>query len=133
MQFDEIAFQSDRQYRTIVIMWFVIMWFVFLISVSILFMFCFLLTPSTTDRFFSNFGFVLVALGLILIVDSFSWKRRFLARAVKEHDPSLVNRAYILAFAMCEAAGLFGVMLRFEGASRYYFVPFPLATVGMLF
>src|SRR5438477_7906151 len=124
MQPDEIAFRSDQQYRTILIVW-----FVFMISLSAFFMFCFLLAPPTTGQTLSGFGLVLVALGFIFVVDSLVWKRRFLVRAVKNFDTSLVNRAYILAFAMCEGAGLFGVFLRFEIAFRYYYVSFVLAAV----
>jgi drug/metabolite transporter superfamily protein YnfA len=127
MQADEIAFRSDRQYRTMLIVW-----FVFVISLSAFFVFCLLLAPASTDQDLSGFGIVFVAFGFIFVVDSFFWKRKSLARAMKRHDPSLVDKAYIVAFAMCEVAGLFAVFLRFETVFRYYYVSFALAGVAML-
>ncbi|MDT7602792.1 MAG: hypothetical protein QOF61_789 [Acidobacteriota bacterium] len=69
----------------------------------------------------------LVAFGL-----SFVMKSKLLAQAARERRPDLVTTAYIIAFALCEACALFGLLAHFTTGARealYFFIP---AALGFL-
>jgi len=75
---------------------------------------------------------VFVALALTTFGVSFLLKSKLLAQAAAERKPELVSTAYILAFALAEAAGLFGLMAHFVTGSPYAAYLFALGALGLL-
>jgi hypothetical protein len=127
MEPNRIQANSDQQYRTLLGVW-----LVFAIGLALFFLLCFLVNPS--GRGFSpTIGLGLLGLSVMFGFDSFIFKRRKLTRAIERHDPSQVNIAYLLSWLLCEAAGLQGVLIRFEIGASFYYLPFIVAALGMLF
>lgn len=77
-----------------------------------------------------------LAFSVLLVALSFLMKQKFAARALETRDEmqSAVRfqTACIIAWALCEAAGLFGIMSRVITGSPYFYLPFVIAGVGML-
>jgi F0F1-type ATP synthase membrane subunit c/vacuolar-type H+-ATPase subunit K len=74
----------------------------------------------------------LAASALVTFGLSFVVKPRLLARAARERRPDLVTTGYIIAFALCEACAIFGLVAHFTTGARealYFFIP---AVLGFL-
>jgi len=63
---------------------------------------------------------------------SFLIKNKLLARATEQGQVQLVQQAYVVAWAVTEAAALFGVADYFLTTDRYYFTFFLIAALGQL-
>jgi F0F1-type ATP synthase membrane subunit c/vacuolar-type H+-ATPase subunit K len=74
----------------------------------------------------------LMAGGTLLALLSIIFRGKMVARAVEQQRPQSVHTAYIVAFAICESAALFGLLLRFATNERYYYLLFAIAAVGFL-
>jgi hypothetical protein len=116
----------EAQHRVILIIW------VFMFMSVVGFLVMTVLIPSNAQGDNRVLAFVLIGLSLLNLVISFIIKRSFLAQSVEKQDLSLVSKAYIVALALCESAGLFGLLIHFAAGSVYYYVPFVIAVVGML-
>ena len=69
---------------------------------------------------------VLAAAALMAFALSFVLKAKLISQAAAQGRPDLATSAYVLAFALCEAAALFGLVAHFvTGApeSLYFFIP----------
>ena len=79
---------------------------------------------------------VFAAVGVILVAASFLVKQKFLAQAGAEQNEmqsaARAQSGYITAWALCEAAGLFGILVRGITSSPYYYLLFIIAMLGML-
>jgi hypothetical protein len=75
----------------------------------------------------------LTVVSMFLIIVSFALKRMFLKRSVEMQSLPQVQTAYIIAWAFCEAAALFGLLEAFAFGYRLYYILFMLAAIGMLF
>lgn len=73
--------------------------------------------------------FLLLALAVAALMAfalSFVLKAKLISQAAAQGRPDLATSAYVIAFALCEAAAIFGVVAHFvTGApeSLYFFVP----------
>jgi hypothetical protein len=75
---------------------------------------------------------ILMAMGAGNLGASFLLKHRLLRQAAEERKPELVKSAYIVALALCESIGLFGLLAHLlTGVEHYYFF-FVLAGFGIL-
>jgi hypothetical protein len=75
---------------------------------------------------------ILLALGLLDLGASFILKQALLKKAFAQEKVALARSAYIVAFALCEAIGLFGFVAHFvTGVEQYYFF-FVLSGFGLL-
>jgi hypothetical protein len=90
------------------------------------------LAPSQSKADDAVLPLVLVAAAFSMVVLSFVLKKSFLAKSVAQQDLRLVSQAYIVALALCESAGLFGLLIHFINGSVYYYAAFGLAWLGML-
>lgn len=72
----------------------------------------------------------LTALGTFTALVSVFVRQKMLARAALQQRPHSVSSAYIVAFALCEAAALCGMVLRFATNDAYYYLLFVIALVG---
>ncbi|HKS29769.1 MAG TPA: hypothetical protein VJS44_18230 [Pyrinomonadaceae bacterium] len=74
----------------------------------------------------------LSAVALMLVAASFVVKQKLLAKAVERQSVEHVQQAQITAIALCEAAGLLGLVVRAVTGSPYFYLPFAVAALGML-
>lgn len=115
----------DAQHRTLVIIW------IFLFMSVVAFAVMTVLIPSNAHGDDRVLAIVLLGLSLSNLVLSFVLKRSFLAQSVVKQDLALVVKAYIVALALCESAGLFGLLIHFATGSFYFYFAFAVALVGM--
>ena len=123
------------QYQTLVVLWVAI-----LMSQLMLILVLFLTRKELFEfRFYQPIGgqsssmilgFAVAAVTCVGF--SFAFKRRFLERAIEQHEPKLVQTGSIIAIALCEAASLFGMGLAFAFDYQYFFAWFILGIAGTL-
>ena len=114
------------RYRTLLTLWFamimsVVMWVVLIRVLT-----------ATTNPVNQKLGLALICLGLLPMSLSFLVKQILAARAINQQSPMLLQQAYVIAWALCEAAGLLGLVAYFVAASPYYWVAFAIAVVGII-
>jgi hypothetical protein len=75
---------------------------------------------------------VLTGLSIAVVAASFVLKQKIFAEAVEKQSVARVQQAQIVAMALCEAAGLFGLTARAVTGTSYFYLPFIVAGFGML-
>ncbi|HWT02417.1 MAG TPA: hypothetical protein VN256_19350 [Pyrinomonadaceae bacterium] len=75
---------------------------------------------------------ILLAVGVVNLGASFAVKQRVLKAAAEHRKPELVVGAYMFALALCESAGLFGLVAHFATGAKYYYFLFVIAGFGMM-
>lgn len=121
----------NKRYQTLLILWFAL-----LMSIVLYFVVALLAVPdpepgsAAAGRSSSLLTFALAALGTFLVVLSFAVKRKLLERSVENQDVTLVQKALVLACAMCEATALMGVLERFIIGNSDYYLLFVVAAIG---
>ena len=122
--------ELDKRYQTMIVLWFALF-----MSTGMYFVFAgiaapaFNLEPGFAPR--SGLTLGLMALALFLVVASFFVKRKLLERSVEQQDVSLVQKALVVACALCEVSALLGLVERLLIGNRDYFLLFIFAAVGM--
>jgi len=74
----------------------------------------------------------LVGVGGACVLASFLVKQRLLSRAVAEQRPDVVTTAYVVGFALSEAAGLLGLVSAFAAGGGFFYLLFVVAAAGLL-
>jgi hypothetical protein len=119
----------NSRYQTLIILWFAL-----LMSVVMFFVISFLaapdITPGPTGPSRGMIIFGLTALGTFLVVMSFVVKHKLLERSVDKQDTSLVQKALIVACAMCEISAILGLLGRFLVGNRESYLLFVIAIAG---
>jgi len=115
----------DKRYQTMLILWFAL-----LMSVAMYFVVSQLAPPATAPPN-SILTFTLTAIGTFLVGISFVIKQKLLRRSVDEQDINLVQKALVIACAICEAAAVLGLVERFAVSGRDYLLLFVIAAVGI--
>jgi hypothetical protein len=115
----------DERYRTLLILWAglsisLVLYLVFIQFVPVA------LTPNPKLTLLLNTA------GLIPVATSFLIKQVLIGKAIGSQRVEQVHTAYILSWAMCEVAGLLGLFDNRATGSRYYWVGFAIAGMGML-
>ena len=127
---------ANAQYQTLVIIWGALLMSQFMFLVII-----FVTKPELYNFDFSkpllggeNFVVIilLAILGISTFLLSFVLKKKFLAQAVNEQKPALVQTAMIVGCALCEATTLFGLVLAFAFSYQYFFAWFALGILGII-
>ena len=77
-------------------------------------------------------AWTLAGVGLAIAFLSVLVKQMLLAKAVEKQQLQIVQQAYTVAFALSEAAGLFGVLMYFITSTPYYFVMFIVSVIFMV-
>ena len=80
---------------------------------------------------FSIVTFVLAALGAFLVVISFTVRNKLLERSVDRQEIALVQKAYVLAWAICEVSAVIGIVERFVLRNSDYFLMLIIAFIGI--
>lgn len=115
----------EMRYRTIFILWFAIVMSVLMFLVLAQF------TPNRENGDL-KLSLILNSAGIVPLGMSFLLKQRILEQAVTQQRLDLVQVAYVLAFALCEMAALLGMVDHFLNGSRYYYIGFLFAGLGLL-
>lgn len=75
---------------------------------------------------------VFAGVAVVLVIASSLIRNRFLVLAAKSKSPQTAQQGYIIAMALCEAAGLMGLLARVITDSPYYYTLFIMAGSAML-
>jgi hypothetical protein len=120
-----------RRYQTMLTLWLAL-----LMSVVMYFLVTLFVPPKNPDPANGSPGslliFGLAALGAFFVVASLAVKKKLLDRSVEQEDPTLVQKAMILACAMCEVSALLGLLEYLVIGIRRYYLLFLLAAVGII-
>lgn len=122
----------EKRYRTLLTLWFAM-----LMNIGVFFLFTLFVAPEISgkpDNAPSSLLIVaLTAVGTFLVAVSFAVKGKILERSVEKQDVRLVQTALIIAWAMCEAGAMFGLLERFMIGNREYYLLFLIAAIGTAF
>lgn len=121
----EAESQVDAHYGKLRIIWLAI-----LATLIVMFVVTRLVKPGNDGP--AQLFWILLALGVFTLGASFVMKHRMLKAAVEQRKPELVRSAYIVALALAEAPGQFGLVAYFATGNKYYYFFFVLAGFGML-
>ncbi|HEY6231866.1 MAG TPA: hypothetical protein VIW64_11415 [Pyrinomonadaceae bacterium] len=110
----------------------IVLWAALLMSV-VMYFFVSQLAPPATAPPNSMLTFTLTAIGTFLVVISFVIKQKLLKQSVDNQDIGLVQKALVIACAVCEAAALLGLVERFTVSGRDYLLLFVIALAGIAF
>jgi NADH:ubiquinone oxidoreductase subunit 2 (subunit N) len=119
----------DKRYQTLVVLWFAL-----LLSVGMYFLFLTFAAPRIQNGPVNGSSFlivVLTVLGVFLVIVSFAVKQKLLERSVEKQDVSLVQKALVIACAMCEVSALLGFVERLVIGNREYYWLFLFAAGGI--
>lgn len=119
----------DKRYQTLLILWFAL-----LMSIAMYFLFSLFVAPVNSNQAGTPSRSLLIvaltALGTFLVVVSFPVKHRLLERAVEKQDTALVQKALVIACAMCEVSALLGLLEHLVIGNREYYLLFVMAAGG---
>ena len=113
------------RYQTLLILWFAI-------CMSITFFMVIIYLVSVHPSGNPSLGLALESATVVPFAVSFLVKQQLLGKAIAARKIDLVQSGYTAAFSLCEASALLGVLDRFVNGSKYFFVGFVLAGLGML-
>ncbi|MDQ3819647.1 MAG: hypothetical protein M3362_18495 [Acidobacteriota bacterium] len=117
--------EVDAAYRSLRIIWLAM-----LVSVVTLFVVTMLLQHP--GRKAPVVFWILLAIGLATLGTSFIMKQRLLKQAAEKQSLGMVRVAYVVAYAFCDATGLFGLTAYFATGMEYYYFFFVLSGFGTL-
>ncbi len=116
----------DKKYQTLVVLWFAMM-----MNIVVFFMVALFAAPEAPPSTGGSILlFVLAGSGAFLVVISFAIKRKLLERSVLNQDVTLVQKALVIACAMCEVAAILGLLQRFIMKGNDFYLLFFVAAVG---
>jgi hypothetical protein len=115
----------ELRYRTLLTLWFpmtmsIVLWLVLIRLVA------------STNPANQRLGLLLVCLGLVPLSLSFLVKQILIGKAINGQNLMLVQQAYVVSWALCEAAALLGLLAHFLAASPHYYLGFIIAGLGIL-
>jgi len=124
-----MASDLDKQYQTLIVLWFAL-----LMNIGVFFVVSVFIAPATANESGEHPSSLLIitltALGTFLVIGSFAMKQKLLRRSVETQNTALVQKALVVACAMCEFSALLGLLERFIVRNRAYYLLFLLAAVG---
>jgi hypothetical protein len=129
------SLQPDRQAkvveRNLKILF--LLWFLFLGSIALYAIMLWLIErrESAREEGRLTLNWLLCFMGLVSVASSVIVKRVLLALAVARRKIWQVVRAYIVAFALCEAAAIFGAVVFFLTRDRLAYLMCALATMAI--
>ncbi|HEX5703359.1 MAG TPA: hypothetical protein VFX97_09200 [Pyrinomonadaceae bacterium] len=80
----------------------------------------------------TTLSLMLIGLSIVPVAISFLVKQKLLAKAADLHKLDLVQQAYVVAFVLCEAALLLGLITYFVTGSPYYVAAIAIGALGIL-
>lgn len=121
----DIEGEVDATYRTLRLIW-----LAFLASVVTLFIVTRLMNPGSERT--GGLFWILLAVALGNLGASFVLKQKLLGEATRKRKPELIRGAYLVAFALCESAGLLGLIVYLLAGVEYYYFYFVISGFGIL-
>jgi hypothetical protein len=115
----------DAAFRSLKVIWLAI-----LVSVITLFVVTRIVQPGTSN--IQILFWILLALGLMTFGASFVMKQNLLKQGMGKNNFGMVQTAYIMAFALCEATAIFGMVAFFVTGAQYYYFFFVLSGFGII-
>ena len=109
-----------------------ILWFALFMSIVLYFGLTLFVGPREETESNQMVSLILIVMGLSTTLVSFVLKSKLLTRAVEQQQVPLVQQAYFVALALCEAAALFGLLDFFLTGHRHYYILFIIAALGQL-
>ena len=122
----QIEGRVEARHRVILILWFSL-----LMSISI-FLVLTIMIPGNTAEPNKTLSFVFIGVAFIAVIGSILIKQPVVQRAIEKRDAAKLQTGYVLSFALCESAALWGLVDHFVTGSSYYYFSFALALLGML-
>lgn len=119
-----------QKYQTMITLWAAMLMSVFIYFIVIPF-----IAPEVSGEQHQRGSLLiltLTALGALLVLISFPVKHKVLKQSVEKQDTGLVQKALIIAVAICEASALLGLLERFLVGGREYYLLFFFAAAGMI-
>ena len=107
------------------------LWFAILMSMS-LFLGLTVFVPSSNPEPNTTLSFLLIGAAFMLVVGSVLIKLRVVQRAIEKRDAAMLQTGYIVSFALCESAAIWGLVDHFVTGANYYYLSFALGVLGML-
>ena len=101
----------NKRYQTLLTLWFALLMSVVMYFLVTIFAGAKIQSPAANPSS-SILTIALTAAGTFLVILSFAVKQKLLRRSVDNQDPGLVQKALIVACAMCEVAALLGLVER---------------------
>lgn len=118
----------NKRYQTLLFLWFAL-----LMSIVLYFVVALLAAPdagAAPGSSNSLLTFALASLGTFVVVISFAVKRKLLERSIENQDVALVQKALVVACAMCEVTALMGLLERFIIRNSDYYLLLIVAAIG---
>jgi F0F1-type ATP synthase membrane subunit c/vacuolar-type H+-ATPase subunit K len=115
----------DVSYRALRVIWLAI-----LASVIIIFVVSRVVAPAPSAP--RLIFWILLVMGVFNFGLSFLLKQGMLKQAREKRQIALVKTAYIVAFALCESIGIFGLVAHLITGVEYYYFFFVLSGFGLL-
>jgi len=118
----------EKRYRVLLIIWAAM-----LMNISLLALVGYFARPEApADDAGGIVLMVLLLLGLTTVALSFILKKVLLARGESGQKLDSVQVAYVVAFALCESAALFGLVALFVTGNLYSYIGFIVGAVGIM-
>lgn len=121
----QIEARVEARHRVILMIWFSL-----LMSISIFFVMT-ILIPGNSANPNTTLSFALIGLAFMVVVASVLIRQRVVQRATEKRDAALLQTGYVLSFALCESAAIWGLVDHFVTGSSYYYFSFALGVLGM--
>jgi Kef-type K+ transport system membrane component KefB len=118
----------NKRYQTQIILWFAI-----LMNIGVFFLISVFAVSTTAEPEATSAKLLLIAIAAaatFMVIMSFVVKRKMLDRSVDTQDVSLVQKALVLACAMCEVAAVLGLIERMVVRNNDFYVLFAIAIIG---
>ena len=107
-------------------------WLALLASIGMYFMLTLVVGRPEDVTSNNTLSLILMVLAISATLASFLVKSKLLNQALDQQQPPLVQRAYVIAWAINEVAAILGFVDFLRGGDRYYYLLFVIAAVGHL-
>ena len=124
---DKAEAEVEQRHRNILVIWAGI-----LMTLPVYFL-VISMSPMQPDPEKSTLMLMLTGLSIVPVAISFLVKSKTLAKSAELQRLGLVQQAYVVAFALCDAAVLLGVLIHFLTGSPYYVAAIAIGALGILF
>ena len=121
----EIEASVEARFRT-----FLILWAGILASVGVFIPFAMMVGTQSTPN--PTISYALLAGGVMMFAVSFLVKQKLTQQAIDKKDIAALQAAHIVTLALCEAAGLFGLLNYLTTASNLSWFLFAISAIGIL-
>ena len=123
---EQIVARVEARHRLLLIIWFAL-----LTSMTVFAVLPVVITSQSTEPN-TTLSLAFMGAAFVVVVGSVLIKQRVVQRAIEKRDAAMVQTGYILSFALCESAAIWGLVDHIVTGSKYYFLSFLLGLLGML-